>query len=310
MINDILISLKDNIYKRSKNPILGTFTLVYIIHNWELFYSIFYFDSNLKLEQRLQYIRDYFQYHNFWENFFICISLTFGLVLLTYFSLALGHYISSFYSSKIEKWIFDITDNKKIVLKADYVILMEQKNKFESMYLNERKEKTNIIEEKDEMEKRYLEIISAKTENEVINNLKAEVESIRGQLNAKNMEVESLKNQNEDKDDKLYRLGIELNKIKGDKNVSIQYELANNIYKQIKLKELITFFETLIRFSSIHKVINISMNANNLAFFIDNNIIYYERDKIVNSEYAYIKFTTLGEQIKQIYLLEKNKKID
>ena len=302
MINDILISLKDNIQKRSTNPILGTFTVVYIIHNWELFYSVLFFDSSLSLEQRLQYIRNYYHYHNFWENFFICIVISLLMVLLTYASLAIGRYISSFYSSKIEKKIFEITDNKKIVLKTEYDILMKTKNMFMSNYENERKEKTDIINERDLQYRKYLDMIASKNDNETISDLTAEVESIRFQLSAKNTEIESLKKQSQDKDQQINKLYKEFSE-QGRPDNTRQGSGMNEILLDDLIKNhLLALFQK-AAFDSISDKYYWGQPTSEFDYFFENNILKIVRNSNL-SEYKF-ELTKQGAEIYDLLLKKK-----
>ncbi|HAX50273.1 MAG TPA: hypothetical protein PK605_12150 [Ignavibacteria bacterium] len=298
MINDILISLKDNIQKRSKNPILGTFTVVYIIKNWELFYSVLFFDSNLNLEQRLQYIRNYFQYHNFWSNFFECALISVLVVFLTYLSLAFGRYVSSFYSSKVEKWIFKNTDNKKIVLKDEYDELMEKKIKFEKKYEQERNEKTDIIVARDEEINRYLELIASKNDNEVINNLKAENESMRSQIRGLNQERESLKKLIENQQEKIKQ--IENNIIESD-NELVSTNITRKTYKELVNSHQLELFEK----------VNFDANAGKEYWGVSQSydkLISMGLVKIIrttNSNFYRVELTDLGQAVAKMILNDK-----
>lgn len=302
MINDILISLKDNIQKRSTNPILGTFTIVYIIHNWELFYSVLFFDSSLNLEQRLQYIRNYYHYHNFWENFFICIVISLLMVLLTYASLAIGRYISSFYSSKIEMRIFEITDNKKIVLKTEYDNLMKTKNIFMENYENERKEKTDIINERDLQYRKYLDMIASKNENETISNLTAEVESIRIQLSAKNTEIESLKKQSQDKDQLINKLNVELSEQESADNTRKDSKMSAALLDDLNRKHLLALFQK-AAFDSNSGKHYWGTPTSEFDYFFQNNILKIVRNKTSN-EYKF-ELTKQGTEIYDLLLKKK-----
>ncbi|HEY0056585.1 MAG TPA: hypothetical protein VGB63_14620 [Pedobacter sp.] len=68
MIKDIFDSFKDNLRERTTNPFLGTFVIVWVIKNWKLVYSLFYFDKDFTLEKRLNYISSYFKEDTFGEN--------------------------------------------------------------------------------------------------------------------------------------------------------------------------------------------------------------------------------------------------
>ncbi|MCI0449512.1 MAG: hypothetical protein L0Y79_06975 [Chlorobi bacterium] len=200
MLSELIASLKDNIKRRATNPFLGTFTIVYIIKNWELFYSLFNFDSNLDLEMRLNFVRKYFELHPFGWNLLACIGFTFLILASTYVLLGIGRYISNIYSKTVEPWIYKISDKGNVVLKEDYQRLLEEKIRYEAKYENERLEKSKIAQDRENMEQQYLKMLSAESQNEAVNNLKAEIESLKAQVNAKNDETDSFKKLISEKD--------------------------------------------------------------------------------------------------------------
>lgn len=65
MIIDLFGSLKENIVKRVKNPFLGTFSIVFIIKNWQLFYSLLVFDNESR-ESRITILENYISNCTFW----------------------------------------------------------------------------------------------------------------------------------------------------------------------------------------------------------------------------------------------------
>ena len=60
MISETISSIKKNIKRRISNPFLGTFTIIYIIKNWKLFYGLFNFDPDATQQNKIDYIEFYF----------------------------------------------------------------------------------------------------------------------------------------------------------------------------------------------------------------------------------------------------------
>src|SRR6476619_6084910 len=127
MLNETLISLRDNIKRRISNPFLGTLTIVYILRNWELFYGIFNFDSNSLQKTKLDYIRNYYSSINGFWNLMECIGYKLIVLIGTYLLLTIGRFIANIYEDKVLPWVIQITDNKKIVTKEAYVILENER---------------------------------------------------------------------------------------------------------------------------------------------------------------------------------------
>lgn len=232
MLTEIWQSFKDNIKRRATNPFLGTFSIVYIFKNWELFYSLINFDPNLNLEGKLKYIRKYFEYHNFFENILVCVFITFGTLIATYLLLAFSRLLSNTYESLITPWIYKITDKSKVVLKEVHEGVKKQRSEFESSYEKEHEARIKIQTERDiyetkyhDAESKYIEILGD------LNNLKASIESLNSQVEFKDMEIISLKKQSKDKDEQLEKYQNRINEYTG-----IISKLENNINTNSKIK--------------------------------------------------------------------------
>ena len=69
MVREAWDSFKDNIKERVSNPFLGTFTLVWIVHNWKVVYAFFYFDKDWRLQQKIDFFKNRIV---FYKSFYIC----------------------------------------------------------------------------------------------------------------------------------------------------------------------------------------------------------------------------------------------
>lgn len=56
MLNEILISLRDNLAKKSKNPFFGTLAIVFFAKYWDLFYTLLFFDPGTTRVARIEII--------------------------------------------------------------------------------------------------------------------------------------------------------------------------------------------------------------------------------------------------------------
>jgi len=226
MLAEIWQSFKDNVKRRATNPFLGTFTIVYILKNWELFYSLLNFDSNLNLEGRLAYVRPYFEFHSFVENILITVLITFVTLIVTYLLLSVARLLSNTYESIITPWIYKITDKSKIVLKDEHDKIKKQRSDFETNYEKEHEARIKIQAERDIYETKYhdadsrlIELIAES------NSIKATHESLSSQLNASAQEIASLKEQSKDKD-------IIIEKMRS--TIDEQLKLINNFEREHK----------------------------------------------------------------------------
>lgn len=157
MVKDTLNSIFDNIKERTTNPFLGTLVVVWVIHNWKLVYSLFYFDGNFKLNDRLLYIDKSFEGTSFTFNLFIVVFITVLVLVLTYCMLALSRLITDAYDKIVLPYLSKLTDKTSIVTKTQYMALEEVVKNLESKLEVER---LGRISAQDERDKAYLKLVN------------------------------------------------------------------------------------------------------------------------------------------------------
>jgi len=166
MIKDIFDSFKDNLKERTTNPFLGTFVIVWVVKNWRVVYSLFYFDKEFKLQQRLDYIASYFNGHSFVGNLFTTALYTLLVLLITYNLLTISRLLVNLYDKIVTPMIYRITDKSSVVLKSDYNDLITVIASLEAKLEDERQSKSRVQEERDLLDKRLAEFIASANSNE------------------------------------------------------------------------------------------------------------------------------------------------
>lgn len=157
MIRDIIDSLKDNIIKRVKNPFLGTFTVVFILKNWELFYSLLVFDQ---AENRISRIETITQYINdaggsFWMLIWAAIW-TLVILSISYIFFDIGIFLSNSNDSIIKPWILKlISKGTKIVSIEDHRLLEKKYQDVSDQLKEEKKKRFESDREKEAIEKEF-----------------------------------------------------------------------------------------------------------------------------------------------------------
>ena len=144
MIKDFLISFKENFGEKVRNPFFGSYLLVWIIRNWILIYSLFNFNDDLSLNDRISYINKYFTENDFITNLLINILWTFGLLIVTYILLNLSRLIVNFSEKSIQPLVYKITDSKSIVLKSEFERIRNQRDSLQNKLDQERESKSKI----------------------------------------------------------------------------------------------------------------------------------------------------------------------
>jgi hypothetical protein len=162
MIKDSLNSILGNIKERTTNPFLGTLIVVWVVHNWRLVYSIFYFDRTFKLEQRLGYINRYFNDNPFLSNLLWVVVMTVFVLLFTYFMLSISRLITDTQERIVVPMISKWTDGSSVVLKSDYLVQKEIIKQLELRLEEERLAKVAAQQERDNVDAKLADVLKAK----------------------------------------------------------------------------------------------------------------------------------------------------
>lgn len=153
MVKDVWESFKDNFKERVTNPFLGTFTLVWIVHNWRVVYAFFYFDKDWKLQAKIEYFTKYWEDRSFMWNL-ICVALiTLGILIITHLFLAISRWMLNYYENVLIPLIYRWSKGKTYTAEQ-YNILFEENKKLAEKVEYERKAKNEAIKERDELERR------------------------------------------------------------------------------------------------------------------------------------------------------------
>lgn len=304
MLADALTSFKDNVRRRLTNPFLGTFTAVYLIKNWELFYGILYFDNTATQESRINFVRDYYGKIDGISNLAITILITFAVLLSTYMLLGISRLFANLYEDYALPLINKLTGNSRNVTREVYSALLNSRNDLESRYEQERAERNRIQDERDKLEKALVDLKTSDKSMAELANLQAMIESLNSQLSAKNSEIDSLKKQTNDKDLVINKLEIDLSQRREPKIIKTrELSLHEMLYKQLQERNLLKTFDDLFIKSRTQEYTN--YDKNNVMFFLENNIITLGRTN--NFGMTTIDFTSVGLDIYNLRIRDKLK---
>jgi hypothetical protein len=164
MIQDTLNSFRDNLIQKTRNPLLGTFIIVWIIRNWKFVYSILFFDKEFKLDNRIEKIESFFKNYDY-EEIFTTLFVTFIILISTYILLNLSRLIVNFFEKIVTPKIYKITDKSSIVLKEDFIKVQNEVENLELKIRQEKEKRLKTQNENEILEKRILELMVPKTED-------------------------------------------------------------------------------------------------------------------------------------------------
>ncbi|GEL11590.1 hypothetical protein SAMN05192550_2698 [Flavobacterium glycines] len=159
MIKELLVSFKENLETKSSNPFFGTLLLVWIIKNWNLFYSLFNFDPKTSLYIKRKFIINHFKDLPLIETLLLCILKAFIIMIASYLLINLSRLIINFFEKKITPMIYKWTDKTSIVLKSVYDISEEERKRLEKKVDEERANKLKLQEEYEKLEKKFSDFL-------------------------------------------------------------------------------------------------------------------------------------------------------
>ena len=199
MIIDLFGSLKENLIKKVRNPFFGTFTVVFVLKNWQLFYSLLFFDSADTRTTRIEILEKYIaDSGGTWQMFGWAVLCTFGVLITSYLLQGLGAYISNFYDSILDPLIMKwATKGASIVTLANHEKEKRRGDLLEQKLKEERIKRLDAETRADQAEKRLLEdqqktkdipsesIMQENTDIEIIQKLVEQSKSIAEKISDK-----------------------------------------------------------------------------------------------------------------------------
>jgi hypothetical protein len=164
---DITSSFFDNIKDKTTNPFFGTLIFVWLVRNWDLVYTVFNFDSDCNLEDKKDFIRNYYVDKVVWQEIVMNISIALGLMVLSYSLIVVSRLVVNVTNHNIiprmnEKTVSKLVVNKnrfetvkktrdeyfvKIQDFEEQVITLEQKNSLSKKNNIENKQKIRELNE-------------------------------------------------------------------------------------------------------------------------------------------------------------------
>lgn len=165
--------IKNPFSERNKTPFAGAFLIAIIIYNWELFYSLFNFESWISRENKILIIKQYLNEKKWYERIGWPLSISFLSIFFYYTFNYISLGISTFFRRWFKGLILYYTDKSQIIpreehetfsrkalaLKTKNDILKESSSKLED-------EKENLLSQLTELTSQFSKLKSEKEELE------------------------------------------------------------------------------------------------------------------------------------------------
>lgn len=163
MLTKLFDSLSFNIKQKTTNPFLGTLLIVWIFRNWDLVYGLFYFDGDMKLQDRLDWILAYYpHWYTFYLDLLWAVVESFLILVLTYLFLNASRFIVNIYENRVSPWITKHTNPKGIIELDKYQKLEARTTRLEVKASEERRKR---IEAESEIDRLEIELKQLKNES-------------------------------------------------------------------------------------------------------------------------------------------------
>jgi len=168
---EIINSFFNNIKDKLTNPFFGTLILVLIIHHWELWYTIFNFDSDCTLEDKTTFIRNYTAANLSFYKFMWDVVQAVFFMLLGYMIIVATRSLVMWVEFSLMPFLTGKIVSKNVVRKSEYDEVVKEREQYFDQYEEQRKnvrvfsktidEQTQQIKQKDEDLLRQSDTISS-----------------------------------------------------------------------------------------------------------------------------------------------------
>jgi hypothetical protein len=218
---EIISSFAKNIKDKLANPFFGTLILFLIIHHWELWYTVFNFDSTYILEDKVRFIKSYAKYYLNWRTITRDIVYSSFLMTIGYGAIVVTRSLVLWVELRLMPILTGIIINKNVVLKSKYDTLSQERDKYFDKYNEQR---SNVMDYSRIMDEQMEQI---RVQNSELLKQSREITDFAKQINEGNKKLESL------------RLNYETMKLEKDKGIKLLS--AEKIIADIDKKRLQQF---------------------------------------------------------------------
>lgn len=173
---EMFSSILSNYKSKIRNPFFGTLASVWLVRNWSIVYAIFNFDKECTMQDKVNYIQDYFNHKDYWNEFWINIGISFAILIVTYILLGFSRGLTDLYYKVIEPWIITFMDKSAIYTKTEKTRLEGRISLLEKKLLKSESDLTSHISEIEKANKEFNEMSSEKDAE--IENLELDIDKL------------------------------------------------------------------------------------------------------------------------------------
>ena len=171
---EIFNSLLSNYKSKIRNPFFGTIASVWLIRNWSIVYAVFNFDKNCSMQDKINYIQNYFSNKEFGVELFHNLWVSFVVLGFTYILLAFSRALTDLYYKWLEPFIITKIDKKAIYTTPEKMRLEGRISLLDKKLVKSESDLANHIIEIDKVNKEY---------NQFSNDKNFEIEKLKNSIN-------------------------------------------------------------------------------------------------------------------------------
>lgn len=222
---EVINSFFSNIKDKLTNPYFGTLILVIIIHHWELWYSVFNFDSVCTLKDKIRYIKNYSNINLTWEVLIWDIFNAIIFMLFGYLIIVGTRSLVMWVEFQLMPMITGKIVNKNVVRKSDYDAVVKEREEYFDQYEEQRKNVRIFSKTIDEQTEQI------KQKNETLLNQSTTITNTIKELDDNKKKLETANLNNKKNTQEIQSLRESFNMLKSDNETKLkQLEDYSNIF--------------------------------------------------------------------------------
>jgi hypothetical protein len=203
---EIINSFFNNIKEKLTNPFFGTLILVLIVHHWQLWYTVFNFDQEFKLVNKVNFIKAYAKGHlGFW-NLMLDVLLAMVYMLLGYLIIVATRSLVLWVEHSLMPFLTGKIVSKNIVTRSEYDTVVKEREEYFDQYEEQRKNVRNfsktIDEQTEQIKKKDFDLLKqSETISDTVRELdrnKKKVETLQKEKSDLESQITQLTNTKDD----------------------------------------------------------------------------------------------------------------
>ncbi|WP_439553963.1 hypothetical protein [Flavobacterium macrobrachii] len=240
---EVINSFFSNIKDKLTNPYFGTLILVLIIHHWELWYTLFNFDDDCTLQDKITFVREYLENNLTFRMFMWDVFQSIILMFLGYLIIVGTRSLAMWVEFGLMPLITGKIVNKNVVRRSEYDDVVKEREEYFDQYEEQRKNVRAFSKTIDEQ----TEQIKIKDEN-LLEQSKTISQTVK-ELDLTKKKLEKSQSEHEKSINELKLANDTINTLKHEKETKIkQVDYFTNIFFS---PESMSFFNSADKFPPI-----------------------------------------------------------